>query len=263
MSDSSIFSLSGRKALVTGGAGGIGRACAIGMAEAGADVAIVDLKEEMARETVEMIEALGRKSVFVPCNVADVGQVEDMVDTVVATLGGLDIAFNNAGTSGLPGPSIGDTALSSWEKTLAVNLNGVFYCCRAEAKHMIANGYGKIINTASMSATVVNNMPVIDSMLVPYCVSKAGVRQLTRALALEWISYNVYVNCISPGYVVTPMTAFVQENPELLAHENQTTPIHRQARPEEMVGGVLYLASDASSYTTGCDLIMDGGHTVW
>lgn len=258
-----MFDLTGKKALVTGGAGGIGRACAIGMAEAGADVAIVDLKEDMALETVRMIQDLGRQSLFVSCDVSDVKQVDAMVDTVVKTFGRLDIAFNNAGVGGLPGPTIEDTALLSWERTMAVNLNGVFYCCRAEARYMIPQRYGKIINTASMSATIVNNLPVIDGMLVPYCVSKAGVRQLTRALALEWVQHNVYVNCISPGYVVTPMTTFVQENPVLLNHENQTTPMHRQAQPEEMVGGVLYLASDASSYTTGCDLVMDGGHTVW
>lgn len=263
MSGPTIFDLTGKKALVTGGAGGIGRACAIGMAKAGADVAIIDLKEDMGSETVEMIRNLGRRSMLVPCNVADVDQVNAMVETVVDTFGRLDIAFNNAGIGGLPGPSIEDTALLSWERTMAVNLTGVFYCCRAEAKYMIPQKYGKIVNTASMSASVVNNLPVIDSMLVPYCVSKAGVRQLTRALAMEWVQHNISVNCISPGYVVTPMTTFVQENPDLLNHENQTTPMHRQALPEEMVGGVLYLASDASSYTTGCDLVMDGGHTVW
>ena len=261
--DLTVFDLTGKKALVTGGAGGIGRACAIGMARAGADVAIVDLKEDMGRETVEMIRDIGRESLFVSCNVADVAEVDSMVETVVDAFGRLDIAFNNAGTVGVPGPSTEDAALTSWERTLAVNLTGVFYCCRAEAKYMIPQRYGKIINTASMSATVVNNMPVVDSMLIPYCVSKAGVRQLTRALAMEWVQHNIYVNCISPGYVATPMTSFVQENSELLNHENQTTPMHRQAQPEEMVGGVLYLASDASSYTIGCDLMMDGGHSVW
>ncbi len=263
MSELRIFDLTGRKALVTGGAGGIGKACAIGMAKAGADVAIIDLKEEMGRETVAMIQDIGRQSAFISCDVSDVNQVESMVKTVIETFGRLDVAFNNAGIAGVPGPSIEDAGLLSWERTLAVNLTGVFYCCRAEAKYMIPQRYGKIINTASMSGTIINNLPVIDAALIPYCVAKAGVRQLTRGLALEWVKHNVYVNCISPGYVATPIMSFMEEDPELLNHVELTTPMHRRARPDEMVGGVLYLASDASSYTTGCDLIMDGGHTVW
>ena len=185
MYESTIFDLTGKKALVTGGAGGIGRACAIGMAKAGADVAIVDLKEDMGRETVEMIRSIGRKSVFVSCDVSDVSQVDAMVDTVVDSFGRLDIAFNNAGIiDPRPGSSTEASALISWEKTMAVNLNGVFYCCRAEAKYMIPQKYGKIINTASMSGTIVNNLPVPDSGVVPYCVSKAAVKHLTKALAV-------------------------------------------------------------------------------
>ncbi len=263
MPKSTMFDLIGRKALVTGGAGGIGKASAIGMANAGADVAIIDLKEDLGRETVEAIRALGRESVFIRCDVTDVTQVDAMVERVVETFGRLDIAFNNAGVAGLPGPTTADAALLSWERTLAVDLTGVFYCCRAEARHMIPQRYGKIINTASMSATIINNVPVIDAGLIPYCVAKAGVRQLTRGLALEWVQHNIFVNCISPGYVVTPMTTFMQADRQVVSHLESTTPMHRQAQPEEMVGGVLYLASDASSYATACDLIMDGGHTVW
>jgi sorbose reductase len=164
---------------------------------------------------------------------------------------------------GLPGPSTADNALVSWERTLGINLNGVFFCCRAEAKYMIPQRYGKIINTASMSATIINNIPAIDAGVIPYCVAKAGVRQLTRGLALEWAKHNVFVNCISPGYVVTPLTSGSREDPAFVKLIEEMTPMRRQAQPEEMVGGVLYLASDASSFTTGCDLIMDGGQTVW
>jgi NAD(P)-dependent dehydrogenase (short-subunit alcohol dehydrogenase family) len=128
---------------------------------------------------------------------------------------------------------------------------------------MIPQKYGRIINTASISASVINQFPPTDNMMAAYCVSKAAVKQLTKALAMEWIRHNVYVNCISPGYVATPMTQFVQDTPELLSDVHTITPISRLAQPEEMVGGVLYLASDAASFTIGSDLLMDGGYTVW
>jgi NAD(P)-dependent dehydrogenase (short-subunit alcohol dehydrogenase family) len=263
MSESPIIDLRGKKALVTGGASGIGKACALGMAGAGADVAIVDLQDRLGQETVEQIREMGRRSIFVSCDVTNLAQVDAMVKTVVDAFGGLDIAFNNAGVSGSGGPTIEEEALKSWDETLAVNLNGVFYCCRAEGKHMVSQRYGRIINAASMSATIINNLPVIDASLIPYCVSKAAVRQLTRGLALEWAQWNVHVNCISPGYIETPLTDWVKQNPQLLEHWKAMIPLHRLGRAEEIVGGVLYLASDAASYTTGCDLIMDGGCTVW
>lgn len=263
MFDASSFSLTGKKALVTGGSGGIGKASAIGMAKVGADVAIVDLKVDMGQETVEEIKALGRDSIFVKCDVTNPAQVADMVKQVVTKFGRLDIAFNNAGIGVFGSKTIDDDALDTWHKVIAVNLNGVLYCCREEAKYMVSQKYGKIVNTASMSGTIVNNFPTIGVGMVAYCVAKAGVKHLSKALAMEWIEHNVYVNSISPGYIVTPMTQFVQDNPEILAQENLTTPIHRQGQPDEMVGGVIYLASDSSSFTTGCDLIMDGGHTVW
>ena len=258
----SLFDLSGKKALVTGGAGGIGKACAIGMAKAGAHVAIIDTKIEMGQQTVTEIQKLGRKALFINCDVSDAEQVADMVGQVVSGLGGLDIAFNNAGVGAGGNATIDDDALDVWRRIIDVDLNSVFYCCREEAKYMISQKYGKIINTASMSGTIINNLPV-RSGLVAYCVAKAGVKHLTKALAIEWVQHGIYVNSISPGYIVTPMTQHIQDNPELLRQENETTPMNRQGRAEEMVGGVLYLASDASSFTTGSDLIMDGGHTVW
>jgi len=235
MTDLSRFELTYRKALVTGAAGGIGKASALAMAKAGADVAIIDLKEEMGRETVEEIRALGRKSTYIHCDVSDPEQVTEMVKEVVGTLGGLHIAHNNAGIAGDPIPLMDDSAVDEWKKVLNVDLFSVFYCCREEAKHMIPQRYGKIVK----------------------------VKQLTKALAAELIQHNIYVNSISPGYIITPMTQIIQDTPEYLEMENRTTPIHRQGEAEEMAGGVLYLVSDASSYTTGHDLLMDGGHTVW
>jgi NAD(P)-dependent dehydrogenase (short-subunit alcohol dehydrogenase family) len=257
-----IFDLSGKTALVTGGAGGIGKA-ALGMAKAGANIAIADMKVAMGAETVREIEALGARAMFVECDVSDNGQIAAMIKSVVDKFGRLDIAFNNAGILGDAVPSIDEKATEIWDRTMAVNLNAVWNCCREEAKYMIPQRYGKIINTASMSATVINNLPGFGVGLVSYCVSKAAVKHLTKGLAMEWAEFNIQVNSISPGYIVTPLTQFVQENKELLELENLTTPMHRQGLPEELVGGVLFLASDASSFTTGTDLIMDGGHTVW
>lgn len=265
MPDLSIFDLTGRKALVTGAAGGIGKACAIGMAKAGADVAIIDLKEEIGRETVQEIKSLGRNSFFVHCDVSDLKQVEAMVKRVVDEFGRLDIAFNNVGIVILGGKTIDDDALDVFQKTIASDLHSVFYCCREEAKYMIPQKYGKIINACSTAGSTVPNMPswATGATITAYCAAKAGVKQMTKALAIEWVDYNICVNCISPGPVTTAGTQAVRDIPELLEHENATIPMHRQGEPDEMVGGVLYLASDASSFTTGHDLIMDGGYTVW
>lgn len=163
---------------------------------------------------------------------------------------------------------MGESAIDEWKKVMTVDLFSVFYCCREEAKYMIPQKYGKIVNTASMSGTIANCMemddvPLAGMAMIAYATAKAGVKHLTKALSVELIQHNIYVNSISPGCIITPMTQIIQETPEYLEVENRTTPIHRQGEAEEMAGGVLYLVSDASSYTTGHDLLMDGGHTVW
>lgn len=264
MAEVRMFDLTGKKALVTGASGGIGKACALGLARAGADVAVVDLKLEDGKATVKEIEALGRKSLFVECDVSNVKQVERMVHDVMKAFKRIDIAMNNAGIiRGTATPTIEEASLEHWDTTLAVNLSGVFYCCREEAKYMIAQKAGSIINTASISASIANNFPQFGGGWVAYCTAKAGVKHLTKALAMELVPYNIRVNCISPGYVISPMSAATQKDPVLVRHEELHTPMHRQAIPEEMVGGVVYLASDSASYTTGCDLVMDGGYLCW
>jgi NAD(P)-dependent dehydrogenase (short-subunit alcohol dehydrogenase family) len=265
MHDVSMFSLNGKKALVTGGAGGIGKASAIGMAKAGADVAVIDLKDDWGRETVDEIKSLGRNGTFIHCDVSDFEQVQAMVKRVVDDFGRLDIAFNNVGVVFVGGKTIDDDALEVFSRTIASDLHSVFYCCREEAKYMIPQKYGKIINACSTAGSTVPTLPewATGATVTAYCAAKAGVKQMTKALAVEWVDYNICVNCISPGPVTTPGTQGVRDIPELLAHENATIPLHRQGEAEEMVGGVLYLASDASSFTTGHDLVMDGGYTVW
>lgn len=254
MPDLSLFDLTGKKAIVTGGAVGIGRACATALAMAGADVAIVDIDEKSAGFAVRSLEALGSRSFFVACDVADTRQVDAMVETVVATYGRLDIAVNNAGIF-IPGA---DETLpkEDWDKVLGVNLTGVWLCARAEARRMMAQSPagGKIINTASMAATIISDANGA------YAASKAGVVHLTRTLAGYWGRFNINVNCISPSYVMTPLES--SKSARELQTIRDTTPLGHVERPEDLHGPIIFLASAASDYVTGHDLLVDGGHTL-
>ncbi|MFA5193073.1 MAG: SDR family oxidoreductase, partial [Verrucomicrobiia bacterium] len=198
MSDLSLFDLTGRKALVTGGAVGIGRACAIALAKAGADVAIADIDPKIGEATAKELCGMGRDSFYVKCNVTDRAQVQAMVSAVVARFGRLDIAVNNAGIAILGADE--EIPQNEWDKVIAVNLTGTFLCAQAEAQQMIRQQptEGKIINIASMSATIANCNASYDA-------SKAGVVHMTKTLAAEWGRFNINVNCLSPSYVLTPM----------------------------------------------------------
>lgn len=253
MSDLSLFDLTGKKALVTGAAVGIGRGCAVALARAGADVAIVDLNEAAGQKTADEIRALGRQSLFVSCDVTQKDQVQAMVQRVAAQFGRLDIALNNAGIGILGADETLDQA--AWDKVIAVNLTGVFLCAQAEAQQFLRQSpiEGKIINIASMSATICN-------CNASYNGSKAGVVQMTRMLAAEWGQYNINVNCISPSYVLTPMHA---STPVVVRQRiRELTPLGHVQRPEDLYGAAIFLASAASNYVTGHDLMVDGGHTL-
>lgn len=248
-----MFKLDGRSALVTGGGQGIGRGFCLALAEAGADVAVVDMNEQTAQTVAKEIEALGRKSVAVKTNVMDRDQIDEMMMTVVDKLGKLDIAVNNAGI-GRPGRAESMT-LDDWNLILGVNLTGSFLCCQAEAQQMISqgNGKGKIINIASISGITANSV-------VAYGASKAGVIMMSKRMAAEWGKYGINVNCISPSWTITPMTDRVPA--ETKQRWKELTPIGRVETPEDMYGALVYLASDASDYVTGHNLVVDGGHTV-
>jgi NAD(P)-dependent dehydrogenase (short-subunit alcohol dehydrogenase family) len=253
MADLSLFDLTGRKALVTGAAVGIGRGCAVGLAQAGADVAIVDLNADAGEKTAAEIRALGRRSLFVSCDVTSRDQVQAMVARVAGEFGRLDIAVNNAGLGILGADE--EIAQAAWDKVIAVNLTGAFLCAQAEAQQMLRQRpiEGKIINIASMSATISN-------CNASYNASKAGVVQMTRMLAAEWGKYNINVNCISPSYVLTPMHA---STPVVVRQRiRELTPLGHVERPEDLYGAVIFLASAASNYVTGHDLMVDGGHTL-
>ena len=253
MPDLSLFDLTGKTALVTGGAVGIGRACAVALAQAGADVAVADIDPQSGRGTADELMALGRDSLFIPCDVTSKDQVQQMVRLVVERFGRLDIGVNNAGIAILGADEEIDQA--AWDRVIAVNLTGAFLCAQAEAQQMIRQTptQGKIINTASMSARIANCNASYDA-------SKAGVVHLTRTLAAEWGRYNINVNCISPSYVLTPMHA---STPLVVRQRiRDLTPLGHVQRPEDLYGAVVFLASAASNYVTGLDLLVDGGHTL-
>ncbi len=253
MADRSLFDLTGKKALVTGAAVGIGRGCAVALAGAGADVAVVDLNEEAAERAAVGIREAGGNAIAVRCDVTRRDEVQAMVRQVVEAFGRLDIAVNNAGIGILGADE--EFAEEDWHKVLGVNLTGVFLCAQAEAQQMIRQmpTEGKIINLASISATVCN-------CNASYNASKAAVVQMTRMLAAEWGQYNINVNCLSPSYVLTPMHA---STPTVVRDRiRELTPLGYVERPEDLYGPVVFLASAASNYVTGHELVVDGGHTL-
>jgi NAD(P)-dependent dehydrogenase (short-subunit alcohol dehydrogenase family) len=249
----SLFDLTGKSALVTGAAVGIGRACAVALAGAGADVAIVDLNQGAGAKVALEIRAMGRRAVFVPCDVTRREQVQAMVRRVAEEFGRLDIAVNNAGIAILGADE--ELAEEAWDKVIAVNLTGAFLCAQAEAQQMIRQTptEGKIINIASMSARIANCNASYDA-------SKAGIVHMTRTLAAEWGRFNINVNCLSPSYVLSPMHA---STPLAVRRRiRELTPLGHVERPEDLHGAVIFLASAASNYVTGHDLLVDGGHTL-
>ncbi|HHX45396.1 MAG TPA: SDR family oxidoreductase [Chloroflexi bacterium] len=249
------FSLQGRTALVTGAGRGIGYALAQALAEAGADVACVDIDGDSARRAAEELARQGVRTLGLQADVTRKDEVIAAVSTVVNAWGRLDIGVNNAGIA--RGGKAEDLSEEAWDAVLEVNLKAVFLCCQAEAHVMLPQGYGKIINTASMSATIVNR----PQCQANYNAAKAGVVQLTRSCAAEWASRGVRVNCISPGHTVTPMTANMGDDVRAIWLSN--TPMGRLGDPSDLQGAVVYLASEASDYVTGHDLIIDGGYVLW
>lgn len=247
-----MFSLKGKTAIVTGAGRGIGQVVARGMARAGAEIAI--FCRHGADETVKLIEGNGNKAYYIPCNVTDEQQVDAALAEVMKRSGKVDILFNNAGIC--MHQTTMEATVAEFREVIDVNLTGEFIMARAVGKIMIDNGIrGAIVNMASMSGSIVN----IPQWQVSYNASKAGVIHMTRSLAAEWIPYGIRVNSLSPGYISTPMSADVEQ--ELIDAWMPLIPMHRMGKPEELIPAVLYLCSDASGYTSGQDLIVDGVYT--
>ncbi|TVY11397.1 SDR family oxidoreductase [Paenibacillus cremeus] len=248
--------LDGKKALVTGGARGIGKNIAIALVEAGAEVAIVDIDMDEARKTSEELAANGAKTMALQTDVTSPEQVDTMIKDIVRAFGKLDIAFCNAGICmNIPASEM---TFEQWKKVIDINLTGVFLTAQAAGKQMIKQGKGgSIINTASMSAHIVNTPQPQCS----YNASKAGVIQLTKSLAVEWAQQNIRVNSISPGYIGTELTLNSPTLKPLIEQWNAMSPLHRMGRPEELQAIAVYLAGDTSHFTTGADFIIDGAFT--
>ena len=254
------FKLDGRTAIVTGGAQGIGRSYCHALAEAGARVAIVDVDPARAEEVAHEISAKGGEAIVIRADVTREDDVKRMVETVVATWQTLTICVNNAGI-GVWKDAL-EMEIDEWRRIMALNLDAVFLCAREAARVMAASGYGKMINTASMSAHIVNT----PQKQVAYNSSKAGVLHLTRSLAAEWAPKGIRVNSISPGYTKTLLVEKLLETPEgqeMLPRWLERIPLGTMANPEDLQGAVCFLAAPVSDYMTGADLVIDGGYCCW
>jgi NAD(P)-dependent dehydrogenase (short-subunit alcohol dehydrogenase family) len=248
------YGLEGKVALVTGAGGGIGRAAAEAFARSGASVMVSDVNEAGGAETVALIEAAGGKAAFVRCDVSNAEQVKAMVEATVATFGGLDCAFNNAGINRITDDQYDDAI---WERDIAINLSGVMRCMREEAAYMLQNGGGAIVNTASINGLVGNGgQPA-------YTAAKHGVVGLARHGALRWAKAGIRVNAVCPGVIETPMTAPLVQNPEMKALIDGMTPMGRMGSASEIAEAVVWLCSPAASFVTGHAMVVDGGATAF
>jgi len=249
------FDLSGRVAFVTGAGRGIGREVVRTLARAGADIVAADIDPMTAEEAAAEIRGLGRRSVSIEVDVTDPGAVDAAVEQAIREIGRIDILVNVAGICrNAPAESMSD---EDWRDVLAVNLDGLYWCCRAVGRHMLARGSGSIVNIASLSGSVVD----FPQPQASYNASKAGVIQLTRSLASEWADRGVRVNCVSPGFIATEMTKLGMASGWGDVWLSMI-PMARLGEPSEVANAVWYLASDAASYATGTELQIDGGFSL-
>ncbi len=253
--DLSRFSLAGKAALVTGAGQGIGRALAVGLAQAGARLVVTDINAEAVAKVAGDLQALGQPAVHRRLDVSRPDEIEVAVAWSEQEGGPLDILVNNAGVRDRSGDSLA-TTVPEWDYIFAVNLRGPFLLCQAVGRRMAERGGGSIINIASQLGLVgMANRPA-------YTASKAALINLSRTLALEWAPKRIRVNAIAPGPILTPFTERFHQDPAVNARFQQATPLGAWRDPDELVGAVIYLASAASSFVTGQVLVVDGGYTA-
>jgi dehydrogenase/reductase SDR family protein 4 len=248
------FSLNGKVALITGASRGIGQAAAIGMAQAGADIAIASRKLPDLEKVAEEVRKTGRKCLPVAAHVARMEEINNLVERVTDEFGKIDILVNNAATNPTMAQAL-DVDERGWDAIMNLNLKGLFFLSQAVARIMKERGGGKIVNVASIAGISPDLLPV-------YSISKAGVIMATKVMAQQWAPYHIRANAVAPGLTKTRFSEALWNNPDILNIAMSRTPMARVAEPEEMVGAVIYLASDASSYVTGQVIAVDGGTTI-
>ncbi|MCX5912930.1 MAG: glucose 1-dehydrogenase [Deltaproteobacteria bacterium] len=248
------FSLNGKVALITGASRGIGEAAAMGLARYGADVVLASRKLPDLEKVAQKVKALGRKAFPVAAHVAKAEEIKNLVDKTMEAFGRIDILVNNAATN----PTM-DQALTvderAWDAIMNLNLKGLFFLSQAVARIMKEKGGGKIINVSSIAGISPDLLPI-------YSISKAGVIMATKVMAQQWAQYKIRVNAIAPGLTKTKFAEALWNNPDILKLAMEKTPLARVGEPEEMVGAIIFLASDASSYITGQVIPIDGGKTI-
>jgi NAD(P)-dependent dehydrogenase (short-subunit alcohol dehydrogenase family) len=252
------FKLTDKIAVVTGAARGIGYAAVEALCEAGATVVLTDMNAELLEKAVSELSAKGFKVEGELLDVTDVEGVKAVHDAILARHGRVDVLVNNAGIaiSNHPAETMADEV---WNKVIDVNLNGVFWCCRAFGKTMLEQGAGSIVNVGSMSGFIVNR----PQEQANYNASKAAVHHLTKSLAAEWGARGVRVNSVAPTYIDTEMNKYVYDDPEMYRHWVGGTPMNRLGRTDEVASVILFLASEASSLMTGSIVLADGGYVCW
>jgi NAD(P)-dependent dehydrogenase (short-subunit alcohol dehydrogenase family) len=246
----------GKIALVTGAAGGIGRAAALAFAKEGAKVVVADIQVEGGQQTVAQIQAAGGEALFVQADVRIAAEVEALIQTTVDTYGRLDCAYNNAATEGIPGLTA-DCTEENFDRVIGTNLKGIWLCLKYEIPVMLKQGGGSIVNCSSLTGLI--GFPNVAA----YTASKHGVLGLTKAAALEYAKSGIRINAVCPGVIDTEMAnRFAGGNPDVLAYLATLEPVGRLGKPEEVAAAVLWLSSPEASFVLGAGLTVDAGMTI-
>ncbi len=252
MAPAELFRLDGKTALVTGSARGLGKEIALGLAQYGASLILAD--KEHPEKTAEQIKNTGARCTALQTDIADEAQVKNLTEKATSEYGRVDILINNAGVLQLSYTPTEDLPVEEWDHILGINLRGTFLCCKYLGRRMIDNGGGNIVNIASTAG--ITGVPRAPA----YCASKAGVILLTKTLALEWAQHNIRVNAIAPHYLETELTRGLMSSEKVYDELIKKIPLRRMGKTSELIGAVLFLSSNTSSYVTGAVIPVDGGY---